>query len=60
MPQIIAYQLSLLGDAPKPCRAWERTFWQITLGGGDLRFPPSDDAMRQAKMLTPSKQDGAA
>lgn len=47
---IVAYQLSLLGDEPKPGRAWRRGFWQIWLG--DLAFPVSDDAVRQAKLLT--------
>lgn len=48
--KVVAYQLSLLGDAPKPGKAWRRGFWQLTWAG--LRFPVSDDAIRQAKMLT--------
>ena len=47
---VIAYQLSLLGDAPKPCHAWRRGFWQITLCG--LGVPLPDAAERQALMLT--------
>jgi hypothetical protein len=61
--RVIAHQLSLLGDAPTPCLAWEPTFCQWTICG--IPIPPTDDALRQAAMLTresaaPSNREGTA
>ena len=46
---IAAYQLSLLGEPPKPCLAWRPAIYTWTFGG--VPMPLSDDALRQAEML---------
>lgn len=50
---IVAYQLSLLGDAPKPCRAWRRPYYVWTIFG--LAVPLSEAEERQCRMLRPSQ-----
>jgi hypothetical protein len=51
MRPINAYQLSLLGDAPKPMKAWSPALCLISIFGCPL--PPDDDAVRQFKMQHP-------
>ncbi len=52
MRRINAYQLSLLGEEPKPMKAWRRPWYQIVFFGG-CKFPLMDDEIRQNIMLTP-------
>ena len=47
--RINAYQLSLLGDAPKPCKSWERPWYRWSFCG--IPVPLDDDARRQNEML---------
>lgn len=47
--RIVAHQLSLLGDAPKPCYSWRPTFYQWTFYG--IPLPPCDDTLRQARLM---------
>ena len=51
MRQIVAYQLSLLGDAPKPGRAWSRPWFTWNFCG--MRFPLDEKALHQYRLLTP-------
>lgn len=48
---IVAYQLSLLGDEPKPMLAWAPTLCVESIFG--CIVPPDEDAIRQFKMLHP-------
>lgn len=48
--RVIAYQLSLLGDAPKPCHNWRRPYYTIRFFGG-MQFPLMDDEIRQNILL---------
>lgn len=50
--RVNAYQLSLLGDPPKPCFGWRRPFYVIHFFGG-TKFPLMEDEIRQNAMLTP-------
>lgn len=52
MRRINAYQLSLLGDAPKPMLAWQRPWYQVVFFSGE-RFPLMEEEIRQNIMLTP-------
>jgi len=49
--KIIAYQLSLLGEAPKPFRNWRRAYWTLRFMGCPM--PLNDDEIRQNKLLRP-------
>ena len=48
-PRVVAYQLSLLGEPPKPSHGWRPTFYVWTLSG--VPIPPCDDALRQAALM---------
>ncbi len=50
-PRTAAYQLSLLGDEPKPGLAWRPEFWVITINGESLGVL-DDDARRQMTLMT--------
>ncbi len=50
-PRTAAYQLSLLGDEPKPGLAWRPSFWIVTCNGEPI-IGPDDDTRRQMTMLT--------
>ena len=50
-PPIIAYQLSLLGEEPKPCAAWRRPYFQWSFCG--IPVPLSEEEERQCRMLRP-------
>lgn len=47
---IAAYQLSLLGDPPKPGKVYVPTVYVLRFGG--MAFPLNDDTKRQLRMLT--------
>jgi hypothetical protein len=47
--RVVAHQLSLLGDPPKPGHAWEPAIYTWTFGGVPL--PLNDAAVRQADIL---------
>lgn len=55
--KVIAYQLSLLGDAPKPCHNWRRPYYTIRFFCGE-NFPLMDDEIRQNKMLRADSMTG--
>ncbi|HZW08022.1 MAG TPA: hypothetical protein VFF65_12940 [Phycisphaerales bacterium] len=47
--RVVAHQLSLLGDPPKPGYAWRPVIYTVTFCG--LPLPLTEDARRQARML---------
>jgi hypothetical protein len=53
--KVIAWQLSLLGDAPKAGYQWRRPYYTIRFFGGET-FPLSDDEIRQNILLRPDSK----
>jgi len=45
----MTYQLSLLGDPPKPGRPWRVPLYVWRWAG--LTLPPSEDALRQWRLM---------
>lgn len=54
--RVVAYQLSLLGDPPKVCYAWRRSFYVFSFCG--MPFPFSEDEARQHRLLRPDSLAG--
>jgi hypothetical protein len=53
--KIIGYQLSLLGEEPKPCYAWRRSFYQMHFMGCPM--PLFEDEIRQNNLLRADTKD---
>lgn len=49
--EIVAYQLSLLGEEAKPMGAWQPKFYQWNFCG--IPVPPQEDEIRQNRLLYP-------